>query len=100
MRALSIQLGLLLLLIRRFFRRLRHVRPAPVIQVMGNLVALAAFRELYHHTGRMGRAVAILTPGHHLMPLLMAECAGQGAVLRLTGYEEIQCLLMTGAAIL
>lgn len=53
----------------------------PVVQIMSDLVAVSAFRELGHDRRRMLVAVAVLALRHSLVLFLMAECACKSAVL-------------------
>ena len=60
---------------------------------MGDVVATGAFRELSHDARRMGRAVAVLAGRHHLVFILMTECAGKGLMLdvaRRQGHQNIR----------
>jgi len=92
--------NVLSLFLRRLFRRFLLLCSRPVVQVVGDIVAFAAFRELPHHSGRMGRAMAVLAIGDHLVFFLMAEGTGQGRVFCLAGCQEAECLAVAGAAIL
>jgi hypothetical protein len=83
----------------RRFGRFLYFRHGPVVQIVGDLVAIAAFRELRHDTGRMGRTMAVLALGNHFMLCLMAERACQGAVLDLAGAENVQNLAVASAAV-
>ena len=67
---------------------------------MGDVVAIAAFRVLCHHAGRMRCAMTVLALGHHLVFCLVAEGAGEGLVLGLAGGEKVEGLLVTCAAVL
>src|SRR5512135_2549874 len=80
---------LLRLFLRRSFWRLLRRPRSPVVQVVGDLVALAADGELCHDAGRMGNTVAVLALGHHLMFFLMAERALECPVLGLAGGKHI-----------
>lgn len=55
----------------------------PVVQVVSDVVALAAFREAVMHRLCMGQPVAIGAIGHGLVLGGVAGCAGDLAVLRL-----------------
>lgn len=54
---------------------------------MGDIVAVAAFLELCHNALRMGRSMAVLAVGHHLMFLLVTEGACEGLVFCLPAAE-------------
>ncbi len=56
-------------------------RGLPVVEVMGDAMALAAFRELRHNALGMLFTVAILAFRHGFVFVLMAECAGKRSVL-------------------
>ena len=66
---------------------------------MGDVMALAAFLELFHNASSMWRTMAVLAFGYRLVLFLMAESACQGTVLGLAGAKEIQSLLMACAAV-
>ena len=51
------------------------LRRGPVVQIVGDAVALPAFPELRHDARGMGRTVAVLALGHHLVLFLVAERA-------------------------
>ncbi len=61
---------------------------------MGDVMALAAFRELSHNARCMWSPMAVLTVGYYLVPFLMAGCAGQGLVPGLAGAKEVHSLLV------
>ena len=73
--------SLLLFLFLWCFFRCFLLRYRPVIQGMGDVVALTAFLELDHNAGRMRRTMAVLAIGYHLVLLLVAEGAREGLVL-------------------
>jgi len=73
---------------------------SPVVQVMRDAVAVAAFRELAHDACGVRHAVAILALGHHLVLLLVTGYAEQGFVLSLAGNEHVVCFGMAGSALL
>ena len=84
----------LFLLLRRFFRRrsLRRflfIDRRPVIQVMGDVVALSAIFELCQHSRRMRCAMTVLALWHHLVFYLVTEGAREGLVLGLAGGEKV-----------
>src|SRR6185369_8893546 len=97
----------LLLLVSRFLRRFGsrshcsgRAPCLPVVQVMGDAVAVAAFRELGHDAGCVRYAVAILTLRHHLVLLLVTGYAEQRLVLCLAGNEHVVCFCVAGCALL
>ena len=67
---------------------------------MRDVMAVAAFLELFHNAGRMWRTMAVLAFGYSPVLFLMAECACQGIVLSLAGDKEIQSLFMACATVL
>lgn len=67
---------------------------------MGDTMAVAAFLELCHNARRMGRPMAVLADGHHLMLLLVAEGACEGLVFCLPAVEKVEDPFMACAAIL
>lgn len=67
---------------------------------MGDIVAVAAFLELRHNARRMGRPMAVLAVGYHLVLFLVAEGAGEGLMFCLSAIEKVENRLMACAAIL
>lgn len=72
----------------------------PIVQVVGDAMAVAAFRELGHDSGCVRHAVAVLALGNHLVFFLVAGHAEQCLMLGLAGNEEIECLAVAGSALL
>lgn len=73
---------------------------ALLIQVVGNTVAIPAFRELGHHSCRMRNAVAIGALRHCRVLRLMTEGAFKLAVFRLAGFEQAIGLGVAGSTVL
>src|SRR5512138_456376 len=72
----------------------------PVVQVMGDAVAVAAFRELGHDAGCVRYAVAVLALGYHLVFFLVAGYTEQRLVLGFAGGQEVERLAVAGSALL
>jgi len=72
----------------------------PVVQVMGNAVAVAAFRELGHDAGCVRYTVAVLTLRHHLVFFLVTGYAEEGLMFCLAGNKHVESLGVTGSALL
>jgi hypothetical protein len=70
----------------------------PVVQVMGNVMALAAFLETVMYSRSMGQTVAVGTLGHGLVLVGVAGNTGNLAVLGLAGSESRKDRIMTGSA--
>jgi len=97
----------LLLLVSRFLCRFGsrshcsgRSRCFPVVQVVSDAVAVAAFRELGHDACCVRHAVAILALRNHLVLLLVTGYAEQRFVLGLAGNEHVECLGVAGSALL
>lgn len=73
---------------------------SPVVQVMRDAMAVAAFRELAHDAGCVRYAVAILALRYHLVFFLVTGNAEQGFVLGLAGYEHVVCFCVAGCTLL
>lgn len=82
------------------FRPLFTPSPYLAVQVVSNAVTLTTFRELRHHSWRMFRPVAVLAVRNYFVLLLMAECARKRLVLCLARSQQVECLLVTGSAVL
>ena len=72
---------------------------SPVVQIVGDAVAFAAFRELGHNACRMFFTMAILALRHHLVLFLMTESAGQVFVLDLAGAQHAQNTAVARSAV-
>ena len=72
----------------------------PVIKIMGDVMAFAAFLELFHNACCMRRTMAVLAFGYSLVLFLMAECACQGMCLALLAAKEVEGLFVACAAVL
>ena len=71
----------------------------PVVEIMGDIVAISAFREFSHDTCRMLLSMAVLAFRDHLVLFLMTGCAVQGCVLCLGRLEEIICFAVACRAV-
>lgn len=67
---------------------------SPVVQVMCDIMAVAAFLELGHDAGRMLLAMAVLALGNHLVLRLVTECAGKVLMLGLAGRQHVIGMFM------
>lgn len=72
----------------------------PVVQVVGNVVALLAAGELGQQTSRVRRSVAVRALGYHLVFCLVAAYTQELVVLGFVGRQQLVCLGVTGAALL
>jgi len=72
----------------------------PVVQVMGDTVAIRTFRELTHHSCRVRNAVAILAFWHHLVLLLVTGYTEERFMLGFAGTEQAECFTVTGSTLL
>ena len=70
----------------------------PVVEVMGDPVTIAAFRELCHNALWMFITVAILAFGHGLVFVLMTECAVECSMLRFRRCQKVVGILVAGRA--
>ncbi len=70
-----------------------------MVQVVRDIVAVAALVEFGHHSGRMRRAVTVGTFRDHLVLCLVAESAGEGLVFCGTCGKQIERLFMACAAV-
>ena len=71
----------------------------PVVQVMGDAVAVAAFRELGHDAGCVRYTVAVLTLRHHLVFFLVTGYAEEGLMFCLAGNNHVVSFCVTGSAL-
>jgi len=68
----------------------------PSIQIMGYVVALAAFREFAQNACRVWRAVTVLAGRDHFVGFLVALGARQLMMFAGAGQQEIIRFIMTG----
>ena len=71
-----------------------------LVEVVGDTVAVTAFRELDHHASRMGNAMALLTFGHRLVFCLMTGSTIQLAVFGCACNEQVIGLAMARGTVL
>ena len=69
-----------------------------MVQVVGDVVTHAAFRELGHHGSRMRNTVAILTLGNHFVFCLVAGHAENRFMLGGAVGEQVVGFLVTRCA--
>ncbi len=72
----------------------------PVVQIMCDMMAIAALGEFGHYSCRMFVTMAVLTLGNHLVLVLMAERAGKRLMLGRIRSKQCNHPGMTCAAIL
>lgn len=70
----------------------------PVIQVVGDIVAISAFGELLMHGFGVRQTMTVGTFGDHLVLVLVAGDAGDVPVLGRAGGQQVKGGLMTGSA--
>jgi hypothetical protein len=80
-------------------RRLRSWYWSPVIEIMGYLMAVSAFRELRLDSCRVHISMTILAFRHCFMLVLMAVSAAKRVVTRLRRAQVFIRLLMAGGAV-
>lgn len=68
----------------------------PAIQVMGNIMAIAAFGETRQHSGRMWRTVTSLTGRNGLVFILMTGYTVDIFVFRIGFAVQLKCFFVTG----
>lgn len=93
------QLFLFLLSLRSLLRSLFLSR-RPVVEVMGEVMAIMAFREFRHHRRGMRDFVAAPAIRDHLVLSGMAECAGQFLMLVIARAQQVQYFFVACPAIL
>ena len=69
-----------------------------MVQVVGNVVAVAAFGEAGKHTGRMWYAMAALAGRNHLVLVFVAGYAGNCLVFCISLAVQFRSLFMAGGA--
>lgn len=69
-----------------------------MVQVMCDVVAIAALGEAGQHAGRMWCAVAALASRHSLMLVFVTGYTGNSLMLCIAGNKMIECLLVAGCA--
>ena len=67
---------------------------------MSDTVAVSTFRELAHHSGRVRKAMAVLTLRHHFVFFLVAGHTEKRFVLGFAGSQQVECFTVTGCALL
>lgn|SRR3990172_6360434 len=77
---------------------LRRFRNLPVVQIMGDFMAVAAFGELGHDAGGMRFTVAVPALRNGLVFVLMAEGTFKVFMLCSACLQEIICLLVACGA--
>lgn len=90
----------LLLIFRRFLRNFFLCRSRPVVEIMGDVMAIRAFREFRHECCGMRDFVAALASRDKLVFAGVAVCAGQFLVLGIARAQQIQGFLVACRAIL
>jgi hypothetical protein len=83
-----------------FLRGFLLRRSRPVVEVVGDVMAIIAFREFCHQRRGMRDAVAALAFGDHLVFSGMAEYAGEALVLGLARAQEGKGLLVACRTVL
>lgn len=68
----------------------------PVIQVVGNIVAITALGESGQHASRMWRTMATLASRHELMFFLMAGYACHSLMFGIAGSQKLMSFFVTG----
>jgi len=77
-------------------RRLDSFRPmvSNIVQIMGNVMATATFREFCYDAGGMRHSVTIFTAGDHLVFILMTGYAAEVTMLGLVGRQQVKGLVV------